>query len=72
MILRRTNGAGRVRPGTARKRKAQCAFMLICAQLLSFDVVDYLAHARARARAPIRARDRALARALALARARQE
>ena len=31
---------GRVRPGTARERKAHCAFMLVCAQSFSFDVVS--------------------------------
>ena len=30
---------GSVRPGTARERKAACAFMLVCAQLLSSDLV---------------------------------
>ena len=29
---------GRVRPGTARERKAYCAFMLVCAQSFSFDL----------------------------------
>ena len=31
---------GRVRPGTARERKAHCAFMLVCAQSFSFDLVS--------------------------------
>ena len=31
---------GRVRPGTARERKANCAFMLVCAQSFSFDLVS--------------------------------
>ena len=31
---------GSVRPGTARERKAHCAFMLVCAQSFSFDLVS--------------------------------
>ena len=38
--LSRMSHAGvRVRPGTARERKAQCALLLVCARLLSFDLV---------------------------------
>ena len=31
---------GRARPGRARGRKAHCAFMLVCAQSFSFDLVS--------------------------------
>ena len=46
---------GRVRPGTARERKAHCAFMLVCAQSFSFDLVS------ARAACLCSARDLAIA-----------
>ena len=38
--IRRAYGPRRVRPGTARERKAHCAFMLVCAQSFSFDLVS--------------------------------
>ena len=41
-VIRRANGPRRVRPGTARERKAQCAYLTYLAYLHLHDLLDLL------------------------------